>query len=120
MTNRWLGWWQPSESLTDPNILGSVIPALMPIAVSLQAGFTEECVFRAIPLSLAALVGQRFLRRLLRHGDPGHPQGAAAAGAGAAHRRARLRHRVPRQGHEMSATSDTSDTSDTRHSKDMT
>ena len=20
-TNRWLGWWQPSESLTDPNIL---------------------------------------------------------------------------------------------------
>ena len=22
-TNRWLGWWQPSEVLTDPNILSS-------------------------------------------------------------------------------------------------
>jgi hypothetical protein len=41
-TNRWLGWWQPSESLTDPNILSFAVPALMPIAVSLQAGFMEE------------------------------------------------------------------------------
>src|SRR5581483_8932751 len=49
-TNRYLGWWQPSEVLTDPNILGSAIPALAPIALSLQAGFMEECAFRAIPL----------------------------------------------------------------------
>ena len=62
-TNRWLGWWQPSESLTDPNILGSVVPALAPIAISLQAGFMEECVFRAVPLSLAALIGARFGHR---------------------------------------------------------
>ncbi len=62
-TNRWFGWWQPSESLTDPNILGSAVPALAPIAVSLQAGFMEECLFRAIPLSLAALIGARFGRR---------------------------------------------------------
>ena len=27
-TNRYLGWWQPSEALTDPNILGSALPAL--------------------------------------------------------------------------------------------
>ena len=27
-TNQWLGWWQPSESLTDPNILSSAVPAL--------------------------------------------------------------------------------------------
>src|SRR5581483_6158348 len=40
-TNRWLGWWQPSEALTDPNILGSAVPALSPIAISLQAGFME-------------------------------------------------------------------------------
>ncbi|MEP6677684.1 MAG: CPBP family intramembrane glutamic endopeptidase [Betaproteobacteria bacterium] len=62
-TNRWLGWWQPSDNLSDPNILASAIPALSPIAVSLQAGFWEECVFRAIPLALGALIGQRFGRR---------------------------------------------------------
>ena len=62
-TNRWLGWWQPSEVLTDPNILGSAVPAAAPIAISLQAGFMEECVFRAIPLSLGALIGARFGRR---------------------------------------------------------
>jgi hypothetical protein len=59
-TNRWLGWWQPSEVLTDPNIVGSAMPALTPIALSLQAGFMEECVFRAIPLSLGALIGARY------------------------------------------------------------
>jgi hypothetical protein len=64
-TNRWLGWWQPSEVLTDPNILGSAIPALSPIALSLQAGFMEECVFRAIPLSLGALIGARYGQRTL-------------------------------------------------------
>jgi len=62
-TNRWLGWWQPSEVLTDPNILGSSVPALSPIALSLQAGFLEECAFRAIPLSLGALIGARYGRR---------------------------------------------------------
>ena len=64
-TNRWLGWWQPSEVLTDPNILGSAVPALSPIALSLQAGFMEECVFRAIPLSLGALIGARYGHRTL-------------------------------------------------------
>ena len=64
-TNRWLGWWQPSEVLTDPNILSSGFPALMPIAVSLQAGFMEECLFRAIPLALGALIGAHFGRRKL-------------------------------------------------------
>ncbi len=62
-TNRWLGWWQPSEVLTDPNILSYAMPALMPIAVSLQAGFMEECLFRAVPLALGALIGARFGHR---------------------------------------------------------
>ena len=65
VTNRWLGWWQPSEALTDPNILSSLVPALAPIAISLQAGFMEECVFRAVPLALGALVGAHFGRRNL-------------------------------------------------------
>jgi membrane protease YdiL (CAAX protease family) len=64
-TNRWLGWWQPSEVLTDPNILGSAVPALSPIALSLQAGFMEECAFRAIPLSLGALIGAHYRHRTL-------------------------------------------------------
>jgi hypothetical protein len=66
ITNRYFGWWQPSELLTDPNILGSAVPALSPIGMALQAGFMEECLFRAVPLSLAALIGTHFgCRRLL-------------------------------------------------------
>jgi hypothetical protein len=60
VTNRYFGWWQPSESLSDPNILGSALPALAPIGMALQAGFMEECLFRAVPLSLAALIGEHF------------------------------------------------------------
>jgi hypothetical protein len=43
VTNRYLGWWQPSESLSDPNIRGSARPARAPIGMALQAGFMEEC-----------------------------------------------------------------------------
>ena len=67
-TNRWAGWWQPSEVLTDPNILSSAVPALTPIAQALQAGFMEECLFRAVPISLAAIVGARFGKRGLAIG----------------------------------------------------
>jgi len=63
LTNRYLGWWQPSEQLTDPNILASAVPALAPIATALQAGTMEECLFRAIPLALGALIGERFGHR---------------------------------------------------------
>jgi len=65
VTNRYYGWWQPSELMTDPNILGSAVPALSPIGMALQAGFMEECLFRAVPLSLAALIGARFGQRRL-------------------------------------------------------
>ncbi len=68
VTNRWAGWWQPSEILTDPNILGSSVPALTPIAQALQAGFMEECLFRAVPISLAAIVGARYGKRGLAIG----------------------------------------------------
>ncbi len=80
-TNHWLGWWQPSESLTDPNILSSSVPALTPIALSLQAGFMEECAFRAIPLAMAALLGARFGRRTLWIGAAVLLQAVIFAGA---------------------------------------
>jgi hypothetical protein len=41
------------------------VPALSPIGMALQAGFMEECLFRAVPLSLAALIGARFGHRRL-------------------------------------------------------
>ena len=65
VTNRYFGWWQPSETLTDPNILGSALPALAPIGMALQAGFMEECLFRAVPLSIAALLGSHVGHRRL-------------------------------------------------------
>ncbi len=61
-----LGWWQPTDISSDPNILASWRPALVPIFAALQAGTWEECLFRAIPLSLAVLLGNRFgIRRPL-------------------------------------------------------
>ncbi len=55
-----LGWWQPTDINSDPNILASWRPALAPIFTALQAGTWEECVFRAIPLALAVLIGNHF------------------------------------------------------------
>ncbi len=54
-----LGWWSPSEALLDPNVLATPFPWLSSIAISLQAGFWEECLFRAVPLAGAALLGTR-------------------------------------------------------------
>ncbi len=58
-----LGWWTPSESLFEPDILATYFPWLTSIAYSLQAGFWEECLFRAIPIAGAALIGQRLGHR---------------------------------------------------------
>jgi hypothetical protein len=57
------GWWVPTESLSDPNILSAWRPALEPIANALQAGTMEESLFRAVPLAAAALIGTRLGRR---------------------------------------------------------
>jgi hypothetical protein len=59
------GWWLPSDTLVDPNILASYVPWLSPATRSLSAGFWEECLFRAVPLASAALIGQRFGKRKL-------------------------------------------------------
>ena len=55
-----LGWWQPSGPLFHPDTLATYFPWLTSIAVSLQAGFLEECLFRAVPIAGAVLLGQRF------------------------------------------------------------
>ena len=46
-------------------MLAAYFPWLSSIAISLQAGFWEECLFRAIPTAGAALLGQRYGRSRL-------------------------------------------------------
>jgi len=53
------GWWSPAEALTDPNMLANWLPWLGPSAQAIQAGMWEECLFRAVPLATAALIGRR-------------------------------------------------------------
>ena len=90
-TNRWLGWWQPSEVADRSRTSSrSRVPALTPIAMSLQAGFMEECLFRAVPLSLGALIGARFGRRTL-----GIAHRVRAAGAGVRRRARQLSRAFP-------------------------
>lgn len=60
VSSKILGWWQPTDINSDPNILASWRPALAPIFTALQAGTWEECLFRAIPLSLAILIGNHY------------------------------------------------------------
>jgi hypothetical protein len=62
---RWFGWWVPSDALIHPDILATPLPWLSAIANSLQAGFWEEALFRAVPIAGAALIGDRFGRRRL-------------------------------------------------------
>ena len=50
-TTRHFGWWSPAGTLSDPNILANYLPWLDSIAISLQAGFWEEILFRAVPIA---------------------------------------------------------------------
>ncbi len=58
-----LGWWSPSDTLYQPDSVATVLPWFNPLAISLQAGFWEECLFRAVPLAGAALIGERYGHR---------------------------------------------------------
>lgn len=65
ITQKYFGWWTPADTLFDPNILATYAPWLGVIVQSLIAGFTEECLFRAIPLAGGALIGERLGKRRL-------------------------------------------------------
>jgi hypothetical protein len=51
ITTHYLGWWNPAGTLSDPDILAQNLPWFGPIANSLQAGFWEELICRAVPLA---------------------------------------------------------------------
>ena len=63
LVSRLFHWWTPSDSLVDPDILATYVPWLSAVAPSLQAGFWEESLFRAVPIAGAALLGNRFGNR---------------------------------------------------------
>ena len=56
------GWWLPSNELFKPDILATYAPWLAGLIPSLRAGFVEECLYRAIPLAGATLLGRRYGR----------------------------------------------------------
>lgn len=63
VSTRWWGWWNPSDALIQPDLLATRFPWLYAIALSAQAGFWEEALFRAVPLAGAALIGDRLGHR---------------------------------------------------------
>ncbi len=60
VSNNVFNWWSPAENMVDPNILALPMPWLLPAAQSLQAGFWEETLFRAVPLAGALVIGKNF------------------------------------------------------------
>ena len=62
ISQRYLGFWSPSEALVDPNYLAAIFPWYTGLAISLQAGFWEEMLFRALPLAAGILIGNRYKR----------------------------------------------------------
>ena len=56
----YFGWWVPSGPLFHPDMIATPFPWLSAIGMSLHAGFWEECLFRAVPLAGAAIIGKRY------------------------------------------------------------
>lgn len=56
------GWWMPTGTLIDPNILATHAPWLNAFAPSITAGFWEEFANRALPIAGAIVLG-RYLGR---------------------------------------------------------
>jgi len=60
ITANYFGWWTPSGPLFSPDMIATPFPWLSAIGMSLHAGFWEECLFRAIPLASAAIIGNKY------------------------------------------------------------
>lgn len=60
LATRVFGWTLSADALTDPNALATPLPWITAVATSLFAGFSEEALFRAVPLAGAALIGSRY------------------------------------------------------------
>lgn len=58
-----LGWWVPSQSLFSPVLLSMQLPWAPPLHNALLAGTFEECLFRAVPLASAVILGRRYGRK---------------------------------------------------------
>jgi hypothetical protein len=58
-----LGWWASPDVNFDSYLFTNYLPWFSPIVDSFEAGFSEECLFRAIPLAGAALIGEKFGHR---------------------------------------------------------
>ena len=57
---RLAGWWSPASSLMEPDLLATYLPWLTAVSTSLFAAFSEESIFRAIPIGAAAILGRRY------------------------------------------------------------
>ena len=63
ITSNYFGWWVPSGTLFEPNMIATPFPWLSSVGMSLHAGFWEECLFRAIPISGAILISKKYGHR---------------------------------------------------------
>ena len=63
LTKQFFGWWDPASTLFDPDVIATPFPWISSVSRALGAGFWEECLFRAVPIAGAALIGDRLGRR---------------------------------------------------------
>jgi hypothetical protein len=65
LSSNFLGWWYPSSALYNPDVIAEYFPWLTALAISLQAAFWEEALFRAIPIAGAVLIGKKYGKTIL-------------------------------------------------------
>ncbi len=63
--NHFPGWWQPASMVTDPNIRGNWFAWIGSFGEAINAGVFEEFAFRAMPICLGVLIGNKYNKRKL-------------------------------------------------------